>query len=120
MTYANSDAQFTIGAGCTFPESTLAICTIVAQSSTATQTEYISRVVIQGGTTISRNPGPTVFPITNPAVGGDSFTSTSPSLSSAPPTKSINFASPKTSNPVSRSSLASILALVTCVAVFLA
>jgi len=123
MTYANSAAQFTVGAGCTFSESTLAICTIVAQSSTATQTDYISRVAIQGGATVSRDPSTTVSSTPSPSVGGDSSTSTLPSLSSAPPPNSTNSASSKPSKPLSRSSIASILALMTCahcVAVFLA
>jgi len=119
MTYANSAAQFTIGAGCTFSESTLAICTIVAQSSTATQTEYISRLAIQGGATVSMNPSPTVSPTANPSNTGSSSLSTSPSIVGAPPNSTSSVGS-KTSKPLSRSSLASILALVACIAVFLA
>ncbi|KAH9484445.1 hypothetical protein JR316_0003927 [Psilocybe cubensis] len=56
LTYANSRAQLTLGEECTFsgtpgaPTSpTLAICTIVAQGSTATQTEAVSYLPIQGG-----------------------------------------------------------------------
>ncbi|KAF9479268.1 hypothetical protein BDN70DRAFT_784243, partial [Pholiota conissans] len=58
LTYANADAQFTIGMQCTFSESTLAVCTIEAQGSTATQTEFISRQPIQGGATLA----PTLVP----------------------------------------------------------
>ncbi|CAA7270958.1 unnamed protein product [Cyclocybe aegerita] len=47
LTYADSRAQFTIGQICTFSENTLAICTIVAQGSTATQTDVITHYPVQ-------------------------------------------------------------------------
>ncbi|KIM48644.1 hypothetical protein M413DRAFT_82803 [Hebeloma cylindrosporum] len=120
MTYANSAAQFTIGAGCTFSESTLAICTLVAQSSTATQTEHISRLAIQGGATVSRNPSPTSLSTISSSPGGYASTSALPSLNAASPATSTSSARCKTSKPVFRSLLASCLALVACATLFLA
>ncbi|KAF9479270.1 hypothetical protein BDN70DRAFT_878935 [Pholiota conissans] len=53
LTYANANAQFTIDMQCAFSESTLAVSTIKAQGSTATQTEFISRQPIQGRETLA-------------------------------------------------------------------
>ncbi|PPQ91415.1 hypothetical protein CVT25_014303 [Psilocybe cyanescens] len=74
LTYANPPAQLTLGEECTFSESTLAICTIVAQGSTATQTEVVSYLPIQGG------GGPPFSGSTTPAPG---FTTRSSTVKSA-------------------------------------
>ncbi|KDR73690.1 hypothetical protein GALMADRAFT_142148 [Galerina marginata CBS 339.88] len=49
LTYANSRAHFTVGERCTFLDSKFAVCTIVAQGNTATQTELLSQVSVQLG-----------------------------------------------------------------------
>ncbi|KAJ3493374.1 hypothetical protein NLJ89_g11034 [Agrocybe chaxingu] len=58
LTYADSRAQFTIGQICSFSENTLAICTIVAQGSTATQTDVVTHYPVQA-TGLTRDPNTT-------------------------------------------------------------
>ncbi|TFK30235.1 hypothetical protein FA15DRAFT_581429, partial [Coprinopsis marcescibilis] len=82
FTYSNSEAGFAIGQQCTFSDD-FAVCTIIAQGSTATQTEIVSRVEVQGGRTLTStssegglsssssaygSPLPTSLPGTNPQV----------------------------------------------------
>ncbi|KAF8163658.1 hypothetical protein B0H34DRAFT_332303 [Crassisporium funariophilum] len=79
LTYANADAHFTMGQSCTFSESTLAICGIVAQGSTATQTEIITRVPIQGGATLTSKASMTTTVTSSAADGITSPSAPSPS-----------------------------------------
>ncbi|KAH6908322.1 hypothetical protein BKA70DRAFT_266810 [Coprinopsis sp. MPI-PUGE-AT-0042] len=53
LAYSNPAGDFAIAQQCTFSEQTLAVCTIVAQGATVTQTEVISRIPIQGGETLA-------------------------------------------------------------------
>ncbi|KAF8197592.1 hypothetical protein BJ912DRAFT_953972 [Pholiota molesta] len=80
LTYANADAEFTIGMQCAFSESTLAVCTIEAQGSTATQTEVITHQPIQGGGTLAVT-GTASISVTTSRSGGSTTSITDPSTS---------------------------------------
>lgn len=89
LTYADASALFTIGVTCTFTHSTLAVCAIAQGGSTATQTEVITHVPVQGqsATPTATNPITTGAPLAIssglPSVNG-SASATSPSASPGP------------------------------------
>lgn len=70
-----------------------AVCTIVVQSSTATQTEFITRVEIQGGQSVTRSQS---APTSRSSSGGES--SQRPSVSPVD-TSSVGASTPSGSSP---------------------
>jgi len=80
LTYANSDVSVTVGAACTF-SGDQAICSAVADGTTVTESETISRIVVQAVTT--------GIPSASGTTPSSSHT-TSESSSAASPTHSDN------------------------------
>ncbi|EAU88684.2 hypothetical protein CC1G_01057 [Coprinopsis cinerea okayama7 len=82
FTYSNSAANFAIGQECTFSDQ-FALCTIVAQGSTAVQTEFVTRVEVQGGGSTTVDVSPTAsLPESSNTPGDDSSRSPTPSPTS--------------------------------------
>ncbi|KAF9557138.1 hypothetical protein CPC08DRAFT_725273 [Agrocybe pediades] len=107
LTYANAQAQFTIGESCSFTESTLAVCRIVAQGGQAvTQTEIISHALVQvGGSSpggISQGPSSTLgLPSTSTMNGVTSTSMLSFSSSGLPIISSTGTLPTSSSTPTS-------------------